>query len=73
MLQILRGILDGDTIQLRGLVGEPDGSLIIESTASGHREQAGQTGIELADDLLARGAKTILDKLYQADDSIAST
>lgn len=66
-------ILNGDQLEIRGLVGEPDGSLIVEGTASGHRENAEQTGIKLADDLLSRGAKTILDKLYQNDDSIAST
>ena len=67
------GVLKGDQLAMRGLVGEPDGSLIIEGTASGHRNQAEQTGIELADDLLSRGAKTILEKLYQADDPVAST
>ena len=67
------GILNGDQLTMRGLVGEPDGSLIIEGSASGHRGQAEQTGIELADDLLSRGAKSILDKLYQDHDSIASS
>lgn len=58
-------ILEGDQLKLRGLVGEPDGSRIIEGAASGHRNEAEQTGIELADDLLSQGAKTILDALYQ--------
>lgn len=57
-------ILEGDQLKLRGLVGEPDGSRIIESAASGHRDDAEKTGIELADDLLSQGAKIILDKLY---------
>lgn len=57
-------VLEGDQLKLRGLVGEPDGSRIIESANNGHRNQAEQTGIELADDLLSQGAKTILDKLY---------
>ena len=41
------------------------GQLVIESAASGQRTDAEQIGVELADDLLSQGAKTILDKLYQ--------
>ena len=58
-------ILDGDQLQIRGLVGEPDGSQILESAISGHRNQAEQLGIELANDLLSQGAKDILDKLFK--------
>ena len=57
-------ILDGDSLKMRGLVGEIDGSRILESTASGSRSDAEKIGIELADDLLAQGAKEILEKLY---------
>ena len=57
-------ILEGDTLNMRGLVGETDGSRIIESTISGSRHDAEKIGTELADDLLAQGAKIILDKLY---------
>ena len=58
-------ILEGDTLKMRGLVGEIDGSRIIESAISGSRHDAEKLGTELADDLLAQGAKEILDKLYQ--------
>jgi len=57
-------LLDGDTLHLQGLVGEPDGSKIVEGDISGHRSEAEQLGIKLADDLLSRGAKEILEKLY---------
>ena len=57
-------ILDGDTLHLQALVGEPDGSKIVEGDISGHRSEAEQLGIKLADDLLSRGAKEILEKLY---------
>jgi len=60
-------ILEGDLLKMRGLVGEPDGSRIIESSASGHRSDAATIGIKLADDLLSQGAKSILDALYKAD------
>jgi hydroxymethylbilane synthase len=56
-------MLDGDTLHLQALVGEPDGSNIIEGDISGHRNDAEQLGTSLADDLLSRGAKEILEKL----------
>jgi hydroxymethylbilane synthase len=58
-------ILEGDEIYLRGLVGETDGSKIITSEARGHREQAVSLGQQVADDLLHKGARQILDSLYQ--------
>ncbi|HEB81404.1 MAG TPA: hydroxymethylbilane synthase [Gammaproteobacteria bacterium] len=60
-------MLDGDTLHLQGLVGEPDGSKIVEGNISGHRSDAEKLGTELADDLLSRGAKEILEKLFNAE------
>jgi len=60
-------MLDGDTLHLQALVGEPDGSEIIIGDVSGHRSEAEQLGTTLADDLLSRGAKEILEKLYNAE------
>jgi len=57
-------MLDGDTLHLQALVGEPDGSQIVQGDISGHRSEGEQLGIELAEDLLSRGAKEILEKLY---------
>jgi hydroxymethylbilane synthase len=62
--------LDGDTLHLRALVGEPDGSHIVKSDISGHRSDAEQLGKKLADDLLSRGAKQILEKLYNPEHGI---
>ncbi len=56
--------LDNDTIVLRGLVGRPDGTEIIRGDVSGKIESAEALGIMLADDLLARGAKEILQEVY---------
>ncbi len=61
-------ILDGNTLHLQALVGEPDGSLIVQGDISGHRSEGEQLGAKLADDLLSRGAKEILEKLYNAKD-----
>ncbi|MCL1126665.1 hydroxymethylbilane synthase [Shewanella surugensis] len=57
-------IADG-VLHLRGLVGRPDGGLIISSQASGSVNDAEQIGINLAKDLLQQGAKDILDAVYQ--------
>ena len=56
--------LDGDTLRLRALVGEPDGSQIVRGELSDHRSEAVSIGQKLADDLLARGAREILERLY---------
>jgi hydroxymethylbilane synthase len=56
--------LDGDTIHLRGLVGQPDGSEITRGEISGPASEAEALGVKLADDLLGRGAATILKALY---------
>ena len=60
-------MLDGDTLHLQALVGEPDGSEIVQGDISGHRNEAEQLGEKLADDLLSRGAKDILEKLYNEE------
>ncbi len=60
-------MLDGDTLHLQALVGEPDGSKIVQGDISGHRTEAEHLGEKLADDLLSRGAKEILEKLYNEE------
>ncbi len=54
----------GDELTLRGLVGNPDGSEVIFDTVVGDKSQAEKLGEELADILLSKGAKTILDAVY---------
>lgn len=56
--------LEDDTLWLRALVGEPDGSKIVRGEIKGPREQAEQLGQTLAQQLLDDGAKEILSKLY---------
>lgn len=56
--------LDAGTLTLRGLVGEPDGSRVIRGDITGSAAQAQQLGTQLADELLGRGAGTILERLY---------
>lgn len=53
-------IFEGNRIYLRGLVGEPDGSIILREETRGTAGQAERLGIELAEKLIARGADKIL-------------
>jgi hydroxymethylbilane synthase len=52
--------LDGDVLHLRGRVGMPDGSRMIEGEIRGPAVQAETLGRTLAEDMLARGAGEIL-------------
>ncbi len=56
--------LDGGELWLRGLVGRPDGAHVIRGEIIGKANQAKTLGTSLANDLLARGAREILDELY---------
>jgi hydroxymethylbilane synthase len=56
--------LQGDQLVMRGLVGRPDGKEVIRGDIAGPAERAEELGIALADDLLARGAKAILEEVY---------
>jgi len=57
--------LDGDQLSMRSFVGSPDGKNLVEGQVSGSAAEAEQLGIQLADDLLSRGAKEILDEVYK--------
>ncbi|MBY7963116.1 hydroxymethylbilane synthase [Vibrio fluvialis] len=57
-------LLEGDDLWLRALVGEPDGSHIVRGEIRGPRQDAERLGVELANRLLANGARDILTKLY---------
>jgi hydroxymethylbilane synthase len=56
-------LLDNDLLELRGLVGRPDGSEIVRGQISGPAQDAATLGRELAEELLSRGARTILEAL----------
>jgi len=55
--------LEGDRLRLRGLVGEPDGSRLIEDEVNGPAAEAEALGEELARRLLAAGAEAILERM----------
>jgi len=60
------GRTEGDGIFLKGMVGRPDGSEIIRGNARGSTSDPESLGVGLAEQLLARGAKEILDEVYRA-------
>jgi hydroxymethylbilane synthase len=60
------GRTNGDAIEIDGLVGRPDGSEIVRGSARGAVADPEALGVKLAEQLLARGAKEILDEVYRA-------
>lgn len=59
--------LHGDSLFMRAFVASPDGKQMIKGSIEGHADNAEQLGIELAEDLLSRGAGDILAEVYQQD------
>jgi hydroxymethylbilane synthase len=52
--------IEGDQINLRGLVGSPDGKTVIYDERTGPATDAAALGLQLAEDLLNKGADAIL-------------
>ena len=55
--------LQGEQLFMRGLVGNPDGSVLYRAEHSGEVDQAEAIGRLIAEDLLAQGADKILQAL----------
>ncbi len=58
--------LAGAEVSLRGMVGKPDGSVLLQSQASGPQTQAAHIGVQVAEALLAQGAGEIIKAVYDA-------
>ena len=56
--------LKGEQLFMRGLVGNPDGSVLYRSERSGDLDQAESIGRLIAEDLLTQGADKILQALF---------
>ena len=61
------GEILADTFSLTGLVADVDGSRILKATNSGPVDGAEAIGIQLAEQLLARGADKILEELNSVE------
>ncbi|MHA6494856.1 hydroxymethylbilane synthase [Pseudomonas borbori] len=57
-------VLEGEQLWLRGLVGQPDGTLLLSAERRGPAEEAEQLGVDVAEALLAQGAAAILQAVY---------
>lgn len=57
-------VLEGDQIWLRGLVGDPSGSVLLASDAHGSQAEPQALGVQVAEALLAQGAQQILQAVY---------
>lgn len=56
--------MDAGQLCLQGIVGRPDGSLLLRSRMSGPVNQPEQLGKRVAEDLIAQGAQQILAEVY---------
>ncbi|AXA68924.1 hydroxymethylbilane synthase [Pseudomonas oryzihabitans] len=57
-------VQQGELLWLRGLVGQPDGGLLLRAEARGPLNDPATLGVAVAEDLLAQGAQDILDAVY---------
>ncbi|KTT46926.1 porphobilinogen deaminase [Pseudomonas oryzihabitans] len=57
-------VQEGELLWLRGLVGQPDGGLLLRAEARGPLNDPAGLGVTVAEDLLAQGAQGILDAVY---------
>jgi hydroxymethylbilane synthase len=62
----------GRILHVEGLVGSIDGKRLIRHHVEGPVENAESLGIELAEILLGKGAKEILDEVYQRSGPVIS-
>ncbi len=58
------GIVTGEQLELTGLVSTTDGQTMLKKTLSCHVDQAVETGVTLAKQLLEEGAGPILNEVY---------
>jgi hydroxymethylbilane synthase len=59
------GETQGETIRLAGLIGRPDGGEIVRGNRTGPANDPEQIGVALAEELLSRGGKAILEEVYR--------
>jgi hydroxymethylbilane synthase len=57
-------VLEGEQLWLRGLVGQPDGSLLLRAESRAPALDAEQLGVRVAETLLEQGAAAILQAVY---------
>jgi hydroxymethylbilane synthase len=58
-----RARIIGDELELTGLVAEVDGSVVLRETITGPVDQTEKLGVELANRLLRKGGREILENI----------
>lgn len=58
-------VVCGDKIVMKGMVSDLEGSIFITDTIEGNVKDAESLGIQLAEKILNKGAKAILDEIYK--------
>lgn len=59
------GVKTDDVLMLTGLLGSIDGRALIKDEVKGHSKDAEILGLTLAEKILSRGGKTILEEVYK--------
>ncbi|MCQ4296135.1 hydroxymethylbilane synthase [Pseudomonas stutzeri] len=57
-------VLEGEQLWLRGLVGQPDGTLLLRAEGRAPAADAEALGVQVAEELLDQGAEQILQAVY---------
>ncbi len=57
-------VLEGEQLWLRGLVGQPDGTVLLRAEGRAPAADAEALGVQVAEELLAQGAEQILKAVY---------
>jgi hydroxymethylbilane synthase len=57
-------VLEGEQLWLRGLVGQPDGTVLLRAEGRAPASEAEALGVQVAEELLAQGAEQILKAVY---------
>ncbi len=57
-------VLEGEQLWLRGLVGQPDGTLLLRAEGRAPAAEAEVLGVQVAEELLDQGAEQILKAVY---------
>lgn len=57
-------VLEGEQLWLRGLVGQPDGTLLLRAEGRAPAAEAEVLGVQVAEELLGQGAEQILKAVY---------
>ena len=57
-------VLEGNQLWLRGLVGQPDGALLLRAEGRAPNVEAEALGVRIAEELLQQGAGKILQDIY---------